>query len=298
MAMDAENPAFIKRWPTEIPLLVFVAICSIFLWILIAASIVGFFYALFIVILFIFFHAAFVAHIKGNGVRVSAEQFPDIYRSLQALSKKFGLKKTPEMYLIQAGGILNAMALRFVRTKMIVMYSDLLEACDDNESARDMILAHELGHICAGHLNFHLLLAPGMFVPFLGKALSRAREYTADRYGFAGAQNKEGALLGLTILSVGKKYAPQVSKNAMVNQISSLNTGWMKIGEWVSTHPLLVHRMKALDPSLGQGIRQSSWGTIKGILIILISLGLVVGFLVGYIEIVTNSLNNLTHHAH
>jgi hypothetical protein len=44
---------------------------------------------------------------------------------------------------------------------------------------------------------------PAMFIPFVGGALSRARDYTCDRYGRAAAGDEEGALLGLTILAAG-----------------------------------------------------------------------------------------------
>jgi Zn-dependent protease with chaperone function len=56
---------------------------------------------------------------------------------------------------------------------------------------------------CAGRI----FCCPLGFVPFLAPALSRAREYTCDRYGLAGAGDKDGAALGLTILASGGAYA-------------------------------------------------------------------------------------------
>jgi hypothetical protein len=91
----------------------------------------------------------------------------------------------PEVYLQQQDGAINAFATRFLRSHMVVLMADLLEACGSNDAARDMIIGHELGHIRAGHLRFHWVLLPVAFVPFVGSALSRAREYTCDRYGRA-----------------------------------------------------------------------------------------------------------------
>ena len=54
------------------------------------------------------------------------------------------------------------------------------------------MIAHELGHIHRGHVRWHFVLAPAPLVPFLGAALSRAREYTCDRYGAAGAADPLG----------------------------------------------------------------------------------------------------------
>jgi hypothetical protein len=80
----------------------------------------------------------------------------------------------PAASLMLAGGSLNALATRFLGSDFIVLFSDLLEACGDNAAARDFIIAHELGHLRAGHLRWRRLLAPGMVVPFLGSAYSRA----------------------------------------------------------------------------------------------------------------------------
>ena len=108
--------------------------------------------------------------------------------------------------MLQTGGALNALATKLFGSNLIVLYSDLVEACDENEAALDMIVAHELGHIKAGHLRFMWFLLPGMMVPFLGTAYSRAREFTCDRYGFSGAGGGDGALRGLAILSAGAKH--------------------------------------------------------------------------------------------
>jgi hypothetical protein len=174
-----------------------------------------------------------------------------------------GVDPVPEAYLMQAGGALNAFATRFLRTHLVVLYSDLLEACGDNTAARDMIIAHELGHVRAGHLRWRWLLLPASFVPFLGSALSRAREYTCDRYGLAGAGSKDGALLGLAILAAGGAKGPLVNRRALVAQRAQLATGFMTLGEWFASHPPLAKRMLALDPTLGAGTEVSRAGTLR-----------------------------------
>ena len=63
-------------------------------------------------------------------------------------------------------------ATRFLRSHIVVLLADLLEACGETDSARDMIIGHELGHIRAGHLRGHWLLLPATFVPCLGSQIS------------------------------------------------------------------------------------------------------------------------------
>jgi hypothetical protein len=163
---------------------------------------------------------------------------------------------------------------------MIVLFSDLIEACGENTAARDMIVAHELGHLKEGHLKWHWFLLPGLLFPFLGQALSRAREYTCDRYGLAGAGDKKGALIGLTILAAGAERGPKVNLKAMAHQVEHLNTGWMTIGEWLSTHPPLSKRIIVLDTELRPAFNYSQAGILRALGIIAL-VYIVPSFLIG-----------------
>jgi Zn-dependent protease with chaperone function len=263
-----ESPIRVERWPSEVPLLVVVGLISLGVWLLAAITIVGLIYAAFLCAFFFVAHVVFVAHVRGNGVRLGPDQFPELHETVQRLSRRMGLNPVPETYLMQAGGTLNAFATKFLRSNVVVLFSDLLQACGDDTAARDMIIAHELGHIRAGHLRWTWFLLPGTMVPFLGMALSRAREYTCDRYGLEGAGRRDSALVGLAILAAGGKYGPLVNREAMVRQRDHMNTGFMRIGEWLSTHPPLADRMAALDPALDALCASSSAGTIRAVGII------------------------------
>jgi hypothetical protein len=67
---------------------------------------------------------------------------------------------------------------------------------------------------------------------------------------------------------VGGKYGALVNREAMVRQRDTMNTGWMRIGEWLSTHPPLADRMAALDPALDSLCTASSAGTVRAVGII------------------------------
>lgn len=240
----------VERWPTERPLFALSLLVSIVLWLIAIISVFGIIYAGLFALFFFLVHLGFVAHVRGSAVRLSPEQFPELHQRVARMAVKLGMMQVPETYVMQAGGALNAFATRFLGSNIVVLYSDLLEACADNEAARDMIIAHELGHIRAGHLAWYWVLLPSALVPFLGTALSRAREYTCDRFGLAGAGDKDAALVGLSILAAGAKYGPKVNRPALVAQRALLNNGWMTLGEWLSTHPPLSKRLAALEPAL------------------------------------------------
>lgn len=239
------------RWPTEMPLFVAVVFVAVLIWILMIISIFGIVYAVMLGLFFFVSHIAFVSHLRGSGVKLGPDQFPELHSRIEDLSRAMQMQP-PDAYMIQAGGTLNAFATRFLGRNIMVLYSDLLEACADNEGARDMIIAHELAHLKCGHLRWMWLTLPGLLVPFLGTALSRAREYTCDRFGLEGAGSTQDAILGLTILAAGPKFGPQVNLQAFGRQRADMNTGLMKIGEWFGSHPPMSRRVVALDPLLGQ----------------------------------------------
>ncbi len=296
-ASRRQETARVERWPSEGPLLLLVILISIGVWLLLVITIVGVLYALLIGLFFFLAHVGFVAHVRGNGVKVGPDQFPGLDEAVQRLSLKLGLRQVPEAYVMQAGGALNALATKFLRSNMIVLFSDLIEACGEDTAARDMIIAHELGHIRAGHLQMRGFLLPGHFVPFLGQALSRAREYTSDRYGLLGAGDRDGALLGLTILAAGPRCGRQVNRAALARQRTDINTGWMTIGEWLSTHPPLAKRVAALDPALRPDLRSPHAGAMRALAIIGLAIACVVGPSAFFIAKVIPTLGQLSAQA-
>jgi Zn-dependent protease with chaperone function len=271
-ALSTSPDIRVERWPSEIPLFVLAAIASAALWLLAVMTIIGLVYGAMLGVFFFVVHLVLVAHVRGNGVRVGPMQFPEVHAAVKRLAHRIGMKTVPEAYLIQGGGVLNAFATRFGRSDMVILYTDLLEACGDDHEARDMIIAHELGHLACGHVRWNFAIAPALLVPFLSGALSRAREYTCDRYGRAGAGTAEGAVLGMTILAAGGRFGRQLDRRVLASQRSALNTGWMTIGEWLSTHPPIVKRIAQLDPSLRDPSLESPTGVLRALGIIGIAL--------------------------
>jgi Zn-dependent protease with chaperone function len=271
----------IERWPSEGPLYGGVVVASLVLWGLLVISLIGFAYAVLIGAFFFLAHVGFVAHVRGNGVRLGPDQFPELHARVVELSQRAGLKRVPEAYVVQAGGSLNALATRFLGSSVIVLFSELVDACGDDHAARDMVVGHELGHLAAGHLDGRWFLLPGLLFPFLGSAYSQACEYTCDRYGAALCGDPRGALTGLGVLAAGGSHGRRVDFRALARQRETLDTGWMTLGRWLMTHPPLCLRVAALEPALAEGLPPSTRGTLRavailGVFLLLPGLGLAV----------------------
>jgi Zn-dependent protease with chaperone function len=271
-SLSPSLPAFaaprIQRWPTERPLFALVLAVGILIWILLAFSIIGLVYAGLIALFLFFSHVVFIAHIRGSGVRLGPEQFPELWQRVVALSRKAGMAQAPEAYLVQAGGSLNAFATKLFRGRMIVLFAELLDACGDDEGARDMVIGHELAHLRLGHLDWFMLSAPGRFVPFLGHAYSRACEFSCDRWGAELCGDRAGATRGLAILAAGGARGAKVNLRAFVAQRQALDTGWMAIGCWLSGYPPLSARIEALQPQFGDGVPYSTRGPMRAALLL------------------------------
>jgi Zn-dependent protease with chaperone function len=258
----------VERWPTETPLFVLVVLAAVALWLLLALTIFGLLYVALIGLALFFAHVVLVTHIRGSAVRLGPDQFPELHERVLELAHQAGIDPVPEAYLMEAGGSLNAFATRFLRSRMIVLYSDLLEACEGDEAARDMVIGHELGHIKAGHLRFVWVLAPGLLMPFLGSAYSRACEYTCDRWGSALCGDSGGAVRGLAVLAAGGRLARRVNLRSFVRQSSQLDTGWMTVGKWLSRYPPLCDRVAALEPDLRESASGSMAGPVRAVLLL------------------------------
>lgn len=202
--------------------------------------------------LFYFFsHALFIGYIKGNAIKVTEKQFPEVYQSLQKQARKLNLKKIPTLYILQGNGVTNAFATRFSSRNYVVMYSSVIEAAlEEKNHAVDFILGHELGHIVRKHTHFfkNFLLFPSNIVPFLNKAWSRSCEYTCDKIGQALCP--EGAEQGLKILAAGRHLYQRINVEELIKTSSEEKSFWKWLAEVLSTHPNLSKRIKALRHNL------------------------------------------------
>ncbi len=189
----------------------------------------------------------FVGFVRGNGIKISNRQFPEVYKILVSYSQNLGLKKVPELYILQGNGVLNAFAMKFFSRNYIVLYSNTLEvAYHEGMDAVSFIIGHELGHIKRGHTGFlrSTFIFPARLIPFLGNAYSRACEYTCDNIGYSLCP--KGGIKGMLVLSTGKELHKKVNVDSLIlhdNKVDLL----ANITETFLTHPQLVKRITALN---------------------------------------------------
>ncbi len=205
-----------------------------------------------IIVLFLFLRLGLlVGYLRGNSIKINQNQFPDIHKIVTEQSSKLNIKKTPDVYILQSGGLLNAFATRFIGNDYIVLYSDIVEeAYNTSREALEFVIGHELGHIKRKHMLKSFLLFPSLIIPFLNTAYSRACEYTCDSIG-ASLQPK-GALPGMLILTTGKSIWKKTNIDEFIKQEKSERGFWSWFAEIISTHPKMTKRIARLHEATKQ----------------------------------------------
>ena len=202
-------------------------------------------YGVLFALLFFMMHGLMLGNVRGNGVRVTATQFQTLHATVARHAEALGLKKAPDVFLLQAGGLLNAFATRFLGRDFVVLYSDVLAMAEkEGQAVVGWIIAHELAHVRRGHLRRRWMIMPGRLIPYLGAAYSRACEYTCDR--FAAHCQPDGAVDGLLALAAGPELYRRVDARDFAEQVQTEGGFWVRRAELLASHPTLPKRVAAV----------------------------------------------------
>jgi Zn-dependent protease with chaperone function len=244
-------------YKNEKPLFRIAALLSAIFWIALTVGTFGIalIYLLLGYLSFLFAHSAFISHLKGSGVKISEEQYPDLYEKLTLGCSKIGLDEIPEAYLLRTD-FFNALATKFLGRHFVVLFTDVVDALESQPSAIDFYIGHELGHIHRKHLTWSTFVMPASVLPVIGSALRRAEEYTCDRYGVACCQSEDDIKAAIAAIAAGDSRWKTINVDAYLNQIAYTSGFWMSFNELTSDYPWLTKRMAtSLALSKGEEIK-------------------------------------------
>jgi Zn-dependent protease with chaperone function len=201
-------------------------------------------YVLFGFIFYLFVQSAFISYIRGTAVKVSKNQFPELYAMYEECCAKLGIQEEPELYILSANGLLNALATKFLGTKYVVLFSNIVDALEENPDAVKFYIGHELGHIKRNHLRWGPFLFPASILPLIGAAHARAQEYTCDLHGYKCCEaSPKDALNAIAVLAAGEKKWRTINTEQYITQASWTGGFWMSLHELTADYPWLSKRM-------------------------------------------------------
>ncbi len=223
-----------------------VLIISLIAWLLLAITILGLIWALIISVIIWLSNGLFVAYLRSESVLISEKQLPELFGTYKEVCQNLELSKIPELYVLQSGGLLNAFATRHAGRNFVVLYSDILESYGQTSDEIRFLLGHEIAHIKSWHILKRLFLFPGLILPLLGPAYSRACEASCDRYGIFVTKNNEGAIRAMVILSGGKNIGKDMSADAFAEQYKKHRGFFVSWHELISGYPTFSQRVANL----------------------------------------------------
>ncbi|MDZ5472580.1 M48 family metallopeptidase [Bacillus sp. 31A1R] len=221
-----------------------VVLFSILSYIFLAISVIGIAIVLLMIFVSVILHGLMMGGIRRNGVKLSLEQFPELYEKATMVAKDMGISKMPDIYVVESEGVLNAFATRFFGRNMVVLYSGIFELVERGADQEVLfVLSHEFAHLKRKHVTIGILLLPAMWIPFVGNAYLRACEYTCDRYATYYIQDLNAAKNALLMLAIGKELYGKVNQEAYMKQIETEEGIFVWLSEKLSTHPHLPKRV-------------------------------------------------------
>lgn len=220
-------------------------------WLLLIVGTVGvaLLYLLLGFIAYCFAQSAWIAYIRGTAVRITADQFPDLHGRVEFCCRELDVDPMPEAYILHGNGAFNAFATRFFGRNFVILFSDVVDALEHDANAINFYIGHELGHIKLKHLTGHLWRMPVLWLPLLGAAYSRAKEYSCDLHGRACCADAESASRALAALGAGAKRWATIDLRGYADQVQ-INIGfWPSFHELIDGYPYLTKRVaRMLNP--------------------------------------------------
>lgn len=169
-------------------------------------------------------------------------------------SREVGLAEPPKTFIYNSNGMFNAFARRLLGGSYIFLTSALVDASNDAQVR--FVFGHELGHHAAGHLNpwLNIVKLPAHFIPFLGKAYSRSREYTCDSIGAYLSKDAFASRSALQMLGCGcRRLNASMNCDAFIAQERMVSPIFGFLTEINRSHPRLTCRVAAINASVAPG---------------------------------------------
>ena len=186
-----------------------------------------------------------------DAVEVTETQYPELYAVFAEQVRRGDFDYMPRLYIKNGNGLLNAFAsksrLDITKCGYVVIYSDIVDTFYDlgNVDTVRFVISHELGRLKLGHVHVRRAVLNGVLRPlFLHDTLTRAQEYSADRFG--ASINGPIAMRSLAVLTAGKRNYESTDLDAYIdNDAGHINRFWVAIINFRANHAVGRRRLAA-----------------------------------------------------
>jgi hypothetical protein len=184
--------------------------------------------------------------VRGNSVRLSREQVPEIYEILERHCDKLGLATVPELYLADRAVPAPALAFSTWQHDCVGINARYIERkLKASRLVLAFLLGRELGRIRLGHTKwwYEMVLSYVIRIPYLRNPMMQVQEFSHDRYG---AFLESEGLPGLVIQASGRRLLKQIDEREFLKRTSEYGGFWAVVSNFANTMPHVSYRIKAL----------------------------------------------------
>jgi hypothetical protein len=186
------------------------------------------------------------ASVRGNSLRLSRSQFPEVYAILEDHCRRLGMTEIPELFL--TGGSIEPFSKTYSswRENYIILHQAIFDI--DPQKTADVVaftLGHELGAIRLNQTAWwnEMLLTYVSTLKWLHNPLSRVRMYSRDRYG---ATLSPTGFRGLLINATGRRLMDQVNLDEYFLQARRYGGLWATLDVFFEAKPQVLSRLNQL----------------------------------------------------
>lgn len=190
----------------------------------------------------------------GNMIRISPQQFPQLYALVEQKAKTLGFERMPDVFIRNSNGFIGSLAMRLLGgySRHVILDSKLIDFFSAPEKAKSLefVIVHELARHAAGHLNYLrlVIMAPSYFIPFLGPAYRRAYVRTADRIALAIVGDLPASAAAIAGLACGSDVLqPKLNVEAFREQEALVSPVFGVLQEITTFRPRLTRRLAGLE---------------------------------------------------
>jgi hypothetical protein len=186
------------------------------------------------------------ASIRGNSVRLSKHQFPEVYAVFRGHCERLGMTEIPELFITTSTIEPFSQAFSSWRENYIVLHQVLFDI--DDRKTMDVVsfvLAHELGAVRLNQTAVwnEMLLTYVSAIKWFRNPLERVRTYSRDRYGAALSPT---GFRGLLINAVGRRLMEHVDIDDYLSQQRRYGGFWSAANMFFEAKPQVFTRLARL----------------------------------------------------
>lgn len=186
------------------------------------------------------------SYVRGNSVRLSRTQFPEVYAILEDHCRRLGMTEIPELFLTASTIQPFSQTYSSWRENYIILHQIIFDT--DYQKTLDVVaftLGHELAAVRLGHTAAwnEMLLTYISAIKWLKNPLNRIRIFSRDRYG---ARLAPTGFRGLLIYAAGRRMMNYVNIEDYLEQSRHYGGVWSVLNTFAEPVPQVLIRIQQL----------------------------------------------------